>query len=69
LQAKLGITSVVVTHDLLSAFNVGDVIVMLHEGRVIEQGSPEVFAASQLPIVREFIDSQFAGEKYWENRV
>jgi phospholipid/cholesterol/gamma-HCH transport system ATP-binding protein len=69
LQAKLGITSVVVTHDLLSAFNVGDVIVMLHEGRVIEQGTPNVFAASQLPIVREFIDSQFAGEKYWENKV
>ena len=61
LQKRLSVTSVVVTHDLHSAFTVGDTIAMLHEGRIVEMGSPQAFSQSRHPVVRSFIEAQFAG--------
>jgi phospholipid/cholesterol/gamma-HCH transport system ATP-binding protein len=43
LQRELKVTSIVVTHDMNSAFKVADRIVMLHEGSLIFDGSPETF--------------------------
>ncbi len=55
LKNRLRMTSVVVTHDMNSAFYVGDRICMLHEGRVIEEGTPEEIRNSINPITRQFI--------------
>ncbi len=65
LQRQLAVTSVVVTHDMHSAFKVGDRIVMLHEGKLIFDGTPEKMKASSDPIVRRFITGE-AGEKELE---
>ncbi len=59
MQAKLKITSVVVTHDLVSAFNVGDRVAMLSGGVVTEVSPPKVFRASTSPDVQEFVKAQF----------
>ena len=52
---ELGVTSVVVTHDMRSAFAVGDRIAMLHNGRVQAQGSVSEMRASSDPLVQQFI--------------
>jgi phospholipid/cholesterol/gamma-HCH transport system ATP-binding protein len=55
LQRELHITSVVVTHDMNSAFKVGNRIVMLHEGKLIIDGTPDEIKNSDNPIVRRFV--------------
>jgi phospholipid/cholesterol/gamma-HCH transport system ATP-binding protein len=55
LQQKLGITSVVVTHDMHSAFKVSDRIAMLREGRVAALGTPEALQRSAEEFVQDFI--------------
>lgn len=55
LQARLGITSVVVTHDIQSAFHVADRIAFLHEGRISFTGTPAEAEASREPLLHEFI--------------
>ncbi|MCA9769064.1 MAG: ATP-binding cassette domain-containing protein, partial [Gemmatimonadetes bacterium] len=54
----LGVTSVVVTHDLRSAFAVGDRIALLHEGRIRAHGTPDEIRASEDPVVRQFIEGR-----------
>jgi phospholipid/cholesterol/gamma-HCH transport system ATP-binding protein len=55
LQRNLGLTSVVVTHDLKSAFLVADRIAFLHEGRIRFAGPPDEARASQDPHLHEFL--------------
>ena len=55
LQRRLGITSVVVTHDLGSAFFVADRIAFLHEGRIRFIGAPEEARSSADPFLHEFL--------------
>lgn len=61
LQNELGVTSVVVTHDLHSAFTIGDRVMMLHEGKVAACGTPKEFAANDHPFVKDFVQAQFSG--------
>jgi phospholipid/cholesterol/gamma-HCH transport system ATP-binding protein len=61
MQRELGVTSVVVTHDLHSAFNIGDRVMMLHQGKVAACGTPKEFTASDHPSVKDFVDAQFSG--------
>lgn len=51
----LGVTSVVVTHDMNSAFMVADRIAMIYDGRIIEVGTVEEFKQSLNPKVQQFI--------------
>jgi phospholipid/cholesterol/gamma-HCH transport system ATP-binding protein len=55
LQRELGITSVVVTHDMASAYYCADRIGMLHEGHMLQIGTPEEIQNSDEPIVRSFV--------------
>ena len=55
LQKRLGLTAVVVTHDLRSAFFVGDRIAFLHEGRIRFAGTVEEARASRDPHLHEFL--------------
>lgn len=61
LQQKLGITSIVVTHDMKSAAYVSDRICMLHEGHLIFDGSFEEIEASPDPRVQQFITGSSHG--------
>ncbi len=58
LQERLRVTSVVVTHDMRTAFHTADHIVFLNEGTVYAQGSPSEVRASQDPILRDFIEGR-----------
>ena len=62
LRQEFSTTSVVVTHDMESAFMVGDRIAMLHEGRIYHQGTPGEFRHTHDPIIKGFIDG--TGEAY-----
>ena len=61
LHQKLHVTSVTVTHDMTSAYKVGDRIVMLYDGRVEFEGTPEETRNSSNEIVIQFINGQSAG--------
>ena len=61
LQQRLGLTSVVVTHDMTSAYFVGDRIAYLHHGRVHAVGTPDEIRRSEDPIVRSFVEGRSQG--------
>jgi len=54
-KRMLGVTSVVVTHHMSSAFAIADRIAMIHDGRIIEMGSVEQIKQSENPLVQQFI--------------
>jgi phospholipid/cholesterol/gamma-HCH transport system ATP-binding protein len=55
LQEKLGVTSIVVTHDIRSAFTVGDRIAFIHEGRILFDGSVEEARKTSEPTLKNFL--------------
>jgi phospholipid/cholesterol/gamma-HCH transport system ATP-binding protein len=57
-QQQLGVSGIVVTHDMRSAYTVGDRIAMLYEGRVRQVGSVAEIQGSSDPIVRQFIEGR-----------
>ena len=59
LDDELGVTSVMVTHDVRGAFRVADRLALLSEGRIVMQGTPHEFRASSNPKVREFLERDF----------
>jgi phospholipid/cholesterol/gamma-HCH transport system ATP-binding protein len=59
LAKELGVTSIVVTHDLESAFQVGDRVALLTEGKLQACGTPEEILASADPVVRRFMHRRF----------
>jgi phospholipid/cholesterol/gamma-HCH transport system ATP-binding protein len=59
MQRDIGVTSVVVTHDLHSALSIGSRIAMLHGATVVELADPEGFVASPCAEVQAFLSSQF----------
>jgi phospholipid/cholesterol/gamma-HCH transport system ATP-binding protein len=61
LQRGLEITSLVVTHDMTSAFKIADRIAMLYEGKIIFTGRPEELRATEDPVVRQFIEGRSQG--------
>ena len=62
LQRELKVTSVIVTHDMHSAFKIADRIVMLSEGKLVADGTPDEIRDSQDPIVHRFVTGE-ASEK------
>lgn len=58
MQKELGITSVVISHDIAATFHVADQIAMLHEGKIILSGPPDVFRNTNNPIVRQFLEGR-----------
>jgi phospholipid/cholesterol/gamma-HCH transport system ATP-binding protein len=55
LKKNMHCTSIVVTHDLITAFRVADRIGMFHDGKIIAINTPELFLKSPEPVVREFL--------------
>ena len=58
MKEQLGCTSIVVTHDMSSAFDVSDRIAMLARHRILQVGTPEEMHASTVPEVRAFLDAR-----------
>jgi phospholipid/cholesterol/gamma-HCH transport system ATP-binding protein len=56
LSQKMGITSVVVTHELSSAFRIADNIILLFKGKIVASGTPEEIKNSDDPQVVQFIN-------------
>lgn len=63
LQERLGITSIVVTHDMKSAFHVADQVAYLHDGRVYFKGATEALRASTDPLIQDFIEGRSSGRR------
>ncbi|WP_428055211.1 ABC transporter ATP-binding protein [Candidatus Avelusimicrobium fimicolum] len=61
LKAKLGVTSVVITHDMRSAFKIADYIAFLYEGHILMYGTPEEFKKTDNPYVKQFVEGSSQG--------
>lgn len=61
MRDKLKVTSIVVTHDMVSAYKVADKISMLYQGKIIEEGSPEDIVATKNPVVYQFTSGSSFG--------
>jgi phospholipid/cholesterol/gamma-HCH transport system ATP-binding protein len=59
LDNELGVTSVMVTHDVRGAFRVADRLALLTGGKIVQQGTQEEFLASRNPEVQEFLERDF----------
>ena len=59
LDHELGVTSVMVTHDVRGAFRVADRLALLSEGKIVMQGTPQEFLESTNQKVREFLERDF----------
>ena len=61
MKKQLKVTSIVVTHDMTSAYKVADRIAMLYEGRIIGVGTPEEIKHSKDPVIQQFITGSAHG--------
>jgi phospholipid/cholesterol/gamma-HCH transport system ATP-binding protein len=56
LHDKLKVTSLVVTHDMKSAYHIADKIAMMYKGKIILEGSPQQIQGTHDPVVHQFIN-------------
>ena len=61
LQRRLGVTSIVVTHDMAAAYKVADRMAMLDGGRIVFKGTPEETRGTRDPLVRQFVEGSSEG--------
>jgi phospholipid/cholesterol/gamma-HCH transport system ATP-binding protein len=75
MRDKMRLTSLVITHDVKSAFQISDRIILLDEGTILEQGTPDEIRASTHPRVRDFIEGRVEArperrnlnERFWRD--
>jgi phospholipid/cholesterol/gamma-HCH transport system ATP-binding protein len=66
MKRELRVTSVVITHDMVSTYKVADRVAMLYKGKIIETGTPEEIKGSRNPVVQQFINGAAEGPiKEW----
>ena len=61
MREKLNVTSVAITHDMKSAYKIGDRIAMLYQGEIVDVGTPDEIKNSSNPIVKQFIEGRSEG--------
>ncbi len=61
MQRELGVTSVLISHDIKESFKAGDYFAMLYDGRIIEYGEKEEFKNTKNPYVRQFLEGRSDG--------
>lgn len=61
MREKLQVTSIAITHDMKSAYKIGDRIAVLYQGEIIEVGTPEEIRRSPNPIIQQFIEGRSEG--------
>jgi phospholipid/cholesterol/gamma-HCH transport system ATP-binding protein len=62
LNRRMGVTSLVVTHDRDLAFDVAHRMAVIHEGRLLAQGAPEDIRQNPNPVIRQFLHAEFNPE-------
>jgi phospholipid/cholesterol/gamma-HCH transport system ATP-binding protein len=62
IQSSLGHTSIVVTHDMKSAYKIADRIIMLHNGKIIADGDADHIKNHPHPVVQEFINGRVSDD-------
>jgi phospholipid/cholesterol/gamma-HCH transport system ATP-binding protein len=58
MQRQLAVTSIVVTHDMVSCYHIADRVALLNEGRVYFYGTTEELKRSEDPVIRDFVDGR-----------
>jgi phospholipid/cholesterol/gamma-HCH transport system ATP-binding protein len=61
MQKKLSVTSIVVTHDMQSAYKVANRIAMIYDGKIIGLGTPEEIRNTRNPYIRQFVTGSVDG--------
>jgi len=61
LHDKLNVTSIAVTHDMVSAYKIADRIAMLYDGRIIALGTPDEIKNTKDPVVKQFVNGEAVG--------
>ena len=61
LRNTISITSIAVTHDIVSAYKIADRIAMLYEGKIVFVGTPEEVKNTDHPVVRQFVEGSAEG--------
>ncbi|MFC2169371.1 ABC transporter ATP-binding protein [Acidobacteriota bacterium] len=61
MKKQLNVTTVVITHDMVSSYKVADRIAMLYEGKIVEVGTPDEIKQSANPVVQQFIHGRAEG--------
>lgn len=61
MKKELEVTSVVITHDMVSSYKVADRMAMLYEGKIVEIGTPEKIKSSKNPVIQQFIHGKAEG--------
>lgn len=56
LSKKLNVTSIVVTHDIFSVYDIADVVAMMHEGRIYFIGTPKELTTTDDKLIRDFLN-------------
>lgn len=67
LNDALGVTSIVVSHDVAETFSIADRVILLANGRVAAQGSPQELRDSSDPLVRQFVNAEADGPVRFEH--
>jgi phospholipid/cholesterol/gamma-HCH transport system ATP-binding protein len=66
MKKEMGVTSVVITHDMVSAYKIADRIAMMYEGKIIVEGTPEEIKKTENEVVQQFIHGRATGPiKEW----
>ena len=66
LQDALSLTSIVVTHDIPTAFKIADTMVMMNHGRILMTGEPDEFRSTGDEVIRRFLDGHASPEELGE---
>jgi phospholipid/cholesterol/gamma-HCH transport system ATP-binding protein len=61
MRERLKVTSVAITHDMVSAYKIADRIAMIHQGKIVQVGTPEEIRTTENPYVRQFISGSAEG--------
>jgi phospholipid/cholesterol/gamma-HCH transport system ATP-binding protein len=61
MKNDMKVTSIVITHDMVSTYKVADRVAMLYQGKIIATGSPEEIRDSNNPIIQQFITGAAEG--------
>jgi phospholipid/cholesterol/gamma-HCH transport system ATP-binding protein len=61
MKQRLKVTAVAITHDMVSAYKIGDRLAMLYQGKILEVGTPDEIRNTANPIVRQFITGSAVG--------
>ena len=66
MKKEMNVSTIVITHDIVSAYKVADRIAMLYEGKIVEVAAPEEIRNSKNPVIQQFIHGRAKGPiKNW----